>query len=96
MKGIVATFTINAGMNEAFETLLSDFVNTVKASEPGTIVYQLFRDAKDGNTYHMMEQYADAAALDAHGKTAHIAALLPKIGPFLAGAPKLTHMDAVH
>ena len=96
MKGIVASFTINAGMEAEFEALLTDFVNTVKANEPGTLVYQLFKDSEAPLTYHMMEQYRDAEAMDAHGKTAHMAALLPKIGPFLAGPPKLTHMDAVH
>ena len=96
MIGIVATFKIDASKSEAFEALLVEFVNTVKAKEPGAVVYNLWKDREDSATYHMMEQYADQAALDEHGKTEHMQALMPKIGAFLAGPPSLTFMDAVN
>jgi quinol monooxygenase YgiN len=96
MIGICAQFECGEGKAEAFEALLASFVSTVKAEEAGTITYQLFKDAKRPNHYFMLEIYADQAALDAHGKTAHMAELIGKIGPYLAGAPVLTQGPAVH
>ena len=96
MIGIVATFRIDESKRAEFEKILVEFVNTVKATEPGAVVYNLWKDREDSATYHMMEQYADQAALDAHGKTPHMQALVPKLGPFFTGPPKLTFMDAVN
>jgi quinol monooxygenase YgiN len=94
MIGICAQFVCQPGKNAEFEKLLVDFVNTVKATEPGTLVYQLVRSDKDPNAYFMLELYADQAALDAHGKTEHMAKLIQQIGPLFAGAPVL-HQGAV-
>ena len=95
MIGICAQFTIQAGKNAEFEALLTEFVTTVKAKEPGATVYQLCKNAKAENDYFMLELYADQAALDAHGKTDHMAAMVAKIGGFLAAPPKLTQGPAV-
>lgn len=95
MIGICAQFVCAEGKNAEFEKLLAEFVTTVKANEPGAVVYQLCRDEKTPNGYFMLELYADQAALDAHGKTSHMAELIGKIGPLLGGAPKLSQGPAV-
>jgi quinol monooxygenase YgiN len=96
MIGICAQFTCQAGKNAEFEALLAEFVTTVKANEPGAIVYQLCKNEKKENEYFMLELYANQEALDAHGKTEHMAALIGKIGAYLAGAPVLSQGPAVH
>jgi quinol monooxygenase YgiN len=96
MIGICATFTCQAGKNAEFEALLSEFVTTVKANEPGALVYQLCKDEKNADKYFMLELYANAEALALHGKTDHMAALIGKIGAFLASAPVIVQGPAVH
>jgi quinol monooxygenase YgiN len=96
MIGICAQFVCQSGKNAEFEALLSEFVTTVKANEPGTIVYQLCKDKKNPDAYFMIEMYANQEALTAHGKTDHMAALVAKIGAYLAAAPVITEGPAVH
>ena len=96
MIGICAQFTCQAGKNAEFEALLSEFVTTVKANEPGAVVYQLCKNEKTSDQYFMIELYANQEALDAHGKTAHMAALIGKIGNFLAAPLVITQGPAVH
>jgi quinol monooxygenase YgiN len=95
MIGISASFVCAEGKNAEFEKLLTEFVTTVKANEPGTVVYQLCKDEKTPNGYFMLELYADEDAFKAHGKTAHMAELVGKIGPLLGGAPKLAQGPAL-
>jgi quinol monooxygenase YgiN len=89
MIGICAQFTCQSGKNAEFEKLLTEFVTTVKANEAGTITYELVQSKKNADEYFMLELYANQEALDAHGKTAHMADLIAKIGGFLAAAPVL-------
>jgi quinol monooxygenase YgiN len=96
MIGICAQFTCQPGKNAEFEALLTEFVNTVKANEAGALVYQLCKDEKNPDNYFMLELYANADALAVHGKTDHMAALVGKIGAFLAAAPVITQGPAVH
>ena len=96
MIGICAQFTCQAGKNAEFEALLSEFVTTVKANEAGAVVYQLCKNEKKADEYFMIELYANAEALALHGKTDHMAALVGKIGAFLAAAPVITQGPAVH
>ena len=96
MIGICAQFTCQAGKNAEFEALLTEFVTTVKANEPGAVVYQLCKNEKKDDEYFMIELYANAEALALHGKTEHMAALIGKIGAFLAAAPVITQGPAVH
>jgi quinol monooxygenase YgiN len=96
MIGICAQFTCQSGKNAEFEALLTEFVTKVKATEPGAVVYQLCKNEKNGDEYFMLELYANADALAAHGKTDHMTALIGQIGAYLAAPPKLTQGPAVH
>jgi len=54
---------------EAFETLMNDLVSVVQ-TEPGTLVYEWYstEDGDDGETWHILERYANAADGDKHVK----------------------------
>jgi quinol monooxygenase YgiN len=65
----------------------------VRANEPGNQLYTLCKDG-DGN-YVVMELYADADALAAHGKSAHFKAAGPKFAGVMGGAPEITRMEVV-
>jgi quinol monooxygenase YgiN len=95
MIGIVATFAVKPGQAAAFEAAIASFVAQVRAFEPGTTLYAFFKSRRAADTYVMMEQYQSQAALDAHNASAHLQALLPIVGPMLAGAPDVHELDAV-
>lgn len=93
MIGVVAKLTIAEGKHAEFEEVAKDLMAKVKANEPGTLTYQLYKSKKDPNVYIFMEQYASQADLEAHGKTPYFAAAGPKLGPCLAGAPEIDYYD---
>lgn len=95
MIGVVATLEIQDGKQAEFEGIAKDLMAKVKANEPGCTTYQLYKAKGSETTYIFMEQYASAEALAEHGKTEYFTAAGPKLGPCLAGAPKIEMFDIV-
>jgi quinol monooxygenase YgiN len=95
MIGVVAKLKIAPDKTAEFEQVAKDLMAKVKANEPGCLTYQLYKSKKEADTYIFMEQYANQAALDAHGKTEYFRAAGPKLGPCLAGAPEIQYFDIV-
>ncbi|MEM7494045.1 MAG: putative quinol monooxygenase [Pseudomonadota bacterium] len=95
MIGVVAKLKIAAGKEAEFEDVAKDLMAKVKANEPGTTTYQLYKSKTDADTYIFMEEYASDDALKAHGKTDYFAAAGAKLGPLLAGAPDIQYFDIV-
>jgi len=54
---------------QAFEALMNDLVGVVQ-SDPGTLVYEWYAvaDGDGGETWHILERYANAADGDKHVK----------------------------
>lgn len=84
---LLVTFQVRPEATGQFEALLANLARDVLASEPGVSHYQLARSKTDPTTYHMWEVYADKAALEAHGKTAHMAAARAPLMECLAKPP---------
>ena len=93
--GVVATLKVAEGKGGEFEAVFRDLAAQVRANEPGNKMYQVFKSKADGNTYVVMEVYADQAALEAHGKSDHFKAAGPKIGPMLGGKPDIQYFDSI-
>lgn len=93
--GVIARLKIQEGKNEEFEAIFTELMAAVRANEPGNNFYSLHHSANDPQTYVVLEQYADQAALDAHGKTDHFRTLGRKMGGCMAGAPEIEVMQAV-
>jgi len=55
-------------------------------AEPGCISYGFFSDVADPNTILIFEEWEDAAALERHFATPHMAAFAAEIPRFVAGA----------
>ena len=55
----------------------------------GTLRYALHRSVGDPTTLLMYEQYADQAAVDAHGTSARIQQLFGTLGPLIDGQPSI-------
>ena len=95
MIGIVVTLEVQDGKQADFEGVFKDLMAKVKANEPDCIWYQLFKSKTSATTYTMLEQYASAEALAAHGKTDHFLAAQPSLGACLASAPNIEVLDIV-
>lgn len=95
MIGAVAELTVKEGSQAEFEKVALELEAAVNANEPGIIFYKLFKVRDVSNKYIFMEQYADAAAVDAHRAAEHFKRLGRAMGPFLEGAPTVTRMDKV-
>jgi quinol monooxygenase YgiN len=95
MIGVVATIRVAAGKEAEFEAVFATLSAAVRANEPGNIVYQLTRSRSEERTYKVLELYADADALKAHGASDHFKAAGPGIGACLAGKPDVEYLDAV-
>ncbi|MBI1239129.1 MAG: antibiotic biosynthesis monooxygenase [Alphaproteobacteria bacterium] len=91
--GIVATLKIQAGKTDEFETFFKELQAKVRANEKGCLQYDLCRAKDDPTTYVIMEQYADAGALEMHGKSEYFKAAGPKFAGVLAGAPQIVRLD---
>lgn len=57
--------------------------------EEGNINYDLHQSLSDPTDFMMHENWANKEALDAHGKTPHMATLFGAIGDKLADKPKI-------
>lgn len=95
MIGVVAKLTIAEGKHEEFEQVAKDLMAKVKANEPGTLTYQLYKSKSEPSVYIFMEQYASEDALKAHGASEYFKAAGPKLAPCLAGRPDIQYFDIV-
>lgn len=93
--GVIATLTVAEGKNEEFEAVFAELAAAVRANERGNVFYTLTRSRSSAQVYKVLEQYADQAALEAHGASAHFRAAGPKLGPCLAGAPDVEYLDTI-
>jgi quinol monooxygenase YgiN len=89
MLTIVATLPIQNGKTADFEKVFAELAEKVLANEPGCKRYELCRSTVNPTTYVVVENYADQAAFDLHGKTPYFLEAFGKFGGLLAGAPKI-------
>ena len=94
MLGVTAKLPVQPGKEAEFEAVFAELAAQVLAQEDGCHQYELFREPGTA-TYVVFERYADQAALDAHGKTAHFLAAGPKLAAVLAGAPVVEVFESV-
>jgi quinol monooxygenase YgiN len=90
----VVKIKVKPGQNDAFEKLFRETQAGVRANEPGNLYYDLYRD-QDPQTYVVLEHYKDAAAIDAHGKSAHVQKLIAGLKDMLDGRPEAQRLVLV-
>lgn len=93
--GIVAKIKVKIGQADAFKDVFAELQTSVRAHEKGCKQYDLFQSKSDPQLFVVMEQYATQADLDAHGRSAHMAAAGPKLMPLLDGRPDLEFSEKV-
>lgn len=76
---------IKPGQSAAFEAAFAALSVKVRASEPDTLVYRLFRLAGSETSYRVVESYRSKDALANHAKNPETRAEMRSLGPFMAG-----------
>ncbi|MGK2947429.1 MAG: putative quinol monooxygenase [Acidimicrobiales bacterium] len=84
---VIARITVRPDAVAEAEPVLRGLVDAT-AAEDGTLLYALHREG-DSGSFWFYELYADAAALDAHGKGPALAEAFGTLGPLLAEPPEL-------
>lgn len=86
--GITVLFETQAGKGDEFASGFGDVIKTVKATDSGCEMYDLFQSVDDANRYVLVERWATQEDLDGHMKAPHMAGLGPVMGN-LAGRPSM-------
>lgn len=95
MVTVIARLQVQPGKEADFEAAAAKMVEHVKANEPGTTTYLLYKAQADPTTYVFYEQYTDQAALGAHGTSEAMQAFFGAMGGILAGRPTIEMFDEV-
>lgn len=82
--GIVATLKIKQGREQEFEAIIAELAEKVRAHEPGSQLYKMFRSQTEKGTYVVMEICDDAEALKVHQASDHVRIAIPKLEAVLA------------
>ncbi|WP_437900749.1 putative quinol monooxygenase [Sorangium sp. So ce124] len=82
MIGGIKRAQARAGSEAEFEAIFRTHAAAVRAHEPGTLSYDLFRDGAPGR-YVVLDRYQDGEALAAHCSSPHGAALFPRMRALL-------------
>lgn len=91
---LIAKLPVQPGKRDEFIAAFSTMFPVVDGEE-GTLVYALHTDDADPDLLWVYELYADAEALDTHGKSDGMASAIAAFGGLLAGAPELHRLSPV-
>lgn len=81
---VVAHLRAQEGKGAALGEALKGLIEPTRA-EPGNISYQLLASLDDELNYTFVEEYQDAAALDAHMNSPHVAAAMAAMPELVDG-----------
>ena len=89
---LTAKLTIKAGKEDEFETLMKGVVPKVR-QEPGNRAYTMLRSKKEPRVFLFLEEYADQAAIQAHGQ--HLKELGLNFSAYLDGPVVAEYYDKI-
>ena len=81
---VIAHIHAAGGNEDVVRAALESFVAPTRAEE-GCLRYDLFQDVSDPLQFTFIEEWSSSAALEAHSKSAHIAAGRAQMAGKLAG-----------
>jgi len=93
--GVTAKLTVREGAAEEFERIFTRMVSAVNENEEGCSFYQCFKLPGQANTYMVLEQYRDQAAVEAHQASAHFKAIGAELGAVMAAPAEVTAMESI-
>jgi len=89
MITIVAKLKVKAGSEGAFQAEMEKMIAHVKANEPGTLTYLLYRAAADPTQFVVYENYVDAEAMATHSGSDAMMAFFGASGGLFEGRPEI-------
>ncbi len=95
MIDIVVTQRIKPGFEAEAEALFREVETATLANDKGCLRYEWYR-AEEPGTYILVERWSDRDAIQAHFKSAHMSALMPKLAPYAVEkftTQRLTRLD---
>lgn len=91
--GYIASFEVKPGSEMAFEEAIVVLAATVLEKEPGAILYAPYH--AEGQSYYMLERYADLAAREQHAQADEVKSLFPAVMATLAAPIEVKKISAV-
>ena len=93
MLAVIAKLQVTEGKEPAFEEVMSNLIDQVRANEPGNHLYSLCKDA-DGK-YLMLELYDSEADIEAHGQSEHFKAAGAGFRGLMSGPPDIQRLEVI-
>ena len=90
---IVAIIKVKEGSEAEAEQSLRKAIDGTHADDEGCLRYALHRSMLDPQQFVMIEKWASQEALDAHGKSPHLAGLMPLFTDLAAETPQLLVLE---
>ncbi|MGH9170833.1 MAG: putative quinol monooxygenase [Acidimicrobiales bacterium] len=85
--GLVVRFELLEGHAEAFDALTAETLASVRANEPGTLVYLAHSELDEPDVRVFYELYEDQAAFEVHETSPHVQRFLDQRINHLRGDP---------
>ena len=92
---VIATLKVKPGQEDALIAGMQKMFAHVKANEPGTLTYLLYRSTADPTTFVVYEVYTDQAAFAAHGASEPMQEFFRLAGGILDGRPDIAMYEEV-
>lgn len=83
--GLVVRFTLRDGAGAAFDRLVAETVEQMRAREPGTLIYVCHEVETRPDQRLFYELYRDREAFDAHEAQPHVRRFLAEREQYLVG-----------
>ena len=95
MITVLAKLTAQPGKEAEMRAALEAMVAEVDAKEPGVLKYTMHTVEAEPTVFWMIEEYADEAALAAHGTTDHMKSFATSMRTVAAGRPEVIRVTPV-
>jgi autoinducer 2-degrading protein len=83
MNVIAVRLKIKPSLVREFEREMRRHIAWTRANEPGCLVFEVAKDAREPGTYHVFEVFRDDLARDEHARSPSLAVLDEAVGPWI-------------
>ena len=90
---IVVKFPVRPEVADQFVERVAEFTAATRA-EPGNVSFEWSRSVDDSDTYVLVEAFREAAAGEAHVRSAHFQQALVTLAALVADTPEIVYVDS--
>ncbi len=90
-----AKYTVQPDKLDECLAAINDFIDYIKANEPGTLQYTSYQQTEDPNSFVHFMSFEDDAAEQAHGSSEGVATFTGALYPRLVGEVEFTEYRVV-